>query len=630
MPGDLDRSPKVNWVERHGGLPSYVERIAKHLLAKGWPMSRAIATAISTTKKWCAAGEVHQWPGVQRINLGSRAEACKAAAQWEALKARARAAKAADGDLDDDVFAAELAEHIRWDNPDPESSAADEVAAPARKAADSMDLALAYAEIVKTAPQADGSLLVHGRATDDSLDLDQQRCDPEWLKKAMPEWFKIGNIREQHDPKRAAGKAIEHEAAEGGGHLITARIVDPVAKVKCEAGVYTGFSIGVKGPRIAKSADAPGGVITDGKIVEVSLVDRPCNPNATLTLVKAAEPGWTGKPEDLDEERGLVRCEEVAEKGADPAADTASADKSADTDADTSAGTEPAETPATSDDTPPAADTGTDTDAVKSTDTAPTEKAQSTALARPEFDAEAAKSLVADVLKADTATDIADAEKAIGIIGGLIASEAGDLVKNPGQTYDIRLLLDAVTALRAFIHCEQAEARRDARGPGYAEMAADAATEAAQADLAKTADPDPAADKGPGTGAEAADTTKTVDVDDSDRSADLVKALTAALGDDDNPLRKMFVSIVEVSTKAAAQSVSSLTERLEKVEQMATPGGPALRRTEADHKAARRSHLTEEAARWRSLEQAAEDPHLRAGYGLKAAQAETAVKALAL
>lgn len=27
----LDRSPKENWVDKAGGLPSYIERIAKHL-----------------------------------------------------------------------------------------------------------------------------------------------------------------------------------------------------------------------------------------------------------------------------------------------------------------------------------------------------------------------------------------------------------------------------------------------------------------------------------------------------------------------------------------------------------------------------------------------------------------------
>lgn len=141
--GALDRSPRKNWVERHGGLPSYVERIAKHLLAKGFPMSRAIATAISTTKRWCATGEIHQWPGVQRINLGSRAEACKAAAEWEALKARARAAKKTDDtELDDNALAELIAAQLDWGEPGP---------------------ATVHVPIVKTEVAEDGSLIVYGR-----------------------------------------------------------------------------------------------------------------------------------------------------------------------------------------------------------------------------------------------------------------------------------------------------------------------------------------------------------------------------------------------------------------------------------------------------------------------------------
>jgi hypothetical protein len=89
MPGALDWSPRQNWVDRVGGLPDYIERIALHLVAKGWDRSRAIATAVNAAKKWCATGEVYQWPGVQIINMGSRAEACAAVAEWEAKKAAA-------------------------------------------------------------------------------------------------------------------------------------------------------------------------------------------------------------------------------------------------------------------------------------------------------------------------------------------------------------------------------------------------------------------------------------------------------------------------------------------------------------------------------------------------------------
>ena len=74
-----------------------------------------------------------------------------------------------------------------------------------------MDFANSYAAIIKQEKQDDGSLLVYGKATDDSLDIDQQICDDVWLSSAMPEWFKTGgNIREQHS-SIAAGVAKEYE-----------------------------------------------------------------------------------------------------------------------------------------------------------------------------------------------------------------------------------------------------------------------------------------------------------------------------------------------------------------------------------------------------------------------------------
>lgn len=80
----------MNWVEETGGLPPYIKRIARHLKAKGMSESRAIAVAVNAAKRMCASGDVN-WPGVQRVNPGSRAEACAAVAEWERKKAQARA-----------------------------------------------------------------------------------------------------------------------------------------------------------------------------------------------------------------------------------------------------------------------------------------------------------------------------------------------------------------------------------------------------------------------------------------------------------------------------------------------------------------------------------------------------------
>jgi hypothetical protein len=163
-----------------------------------------------------------------------------------------------------------------------------------------MDLAHSYAKIIKQEKQEDGTLLVYGKATDDALDIDQQICDAGWLDRAMPEWFKTGgNIREQHS-NIAAGVAKELDS-KADGHYISALVVDPVSIKKVEAGVLKGFSIGIRSPRIVRDTKAANGRIIDGQIVEISLVDRPANPNAKLMLAKC------------DNELDLIKVEEYAE-----------------------------------------------------------------------------------------------------------------------------------------------------------------------------------------------------------------------------------------------------------------------------------------------------------------------------
>ena len=162
-------------------------------------------------------------------------------------------------------------------------------------------MATAYARIIKSELQADGTLMVYGKATDDSLDMDQQICDAAWLDRAMPDWFKTGgNIREQHS-NIAAGVAKEYEV-KTDGHYINALVVDPVSVKKVEAGVLKGFSIGIKSPRVVRDNKAANGRIIDGQIIEVSLVDRPANPNAKLMLAKS-----------VDGKESLMQVEELIE-----------------------------------------------------------------------------------------------------------------------------------------------------------------------------------------------------------------------------------------------------------------------------------------------------------------------------
>ena len=164
------------------------------------------------------------------------------------------------------------------------------------------DFATSYVNILKYDKNDDGTLTVYGKATSDDLDIDQQICDNDWLKKAMPEWFKSGgNIREQHS-SIAAGVATGYEE-KGDGYYVTAKVVDKNSILKVQHKVLKGFSIGIKGPRVIRDNKAANGRIVDGQIVELSLVDRPANPTCQLVLAKSVggESTLSAVPEELIE-----------------------------------------------------------------------------------------------------------------------------------------------------------------------------------------------------------------------------------------------------------------------------------------------------------------------------------------
>jgi len=177
-----------------------------------------------------------------------------------------------------------------------------------------LDITSAFARIIKQEKLEDGTLMVYGKATDDSIDIDQQICDGAWLDRAMPEWFKTGgNIREQHS-NIAAGVAKELNST-NDGHYISALVVDPVSVKKVETGVLKGFSIGIRAPRIVRDTKAANGRIVDGQIVEISLVDRPANPNAKLTLAKSDKGGTLERVEEFIEKEEETDYESINEGG---------------------------------------------------------------------------------------------------------------------------------------------------------------------------------------------------------------------------------------------------------------------------------------------------------------------------
>lgn len=159
------------------------------------------------------------------------------------------------------------------------------------------------ADVFKVDKTTDGDRMVHGKAAGPELDLDEQICDPAWLATALPDWMRWGNIRAMHQPI-AVGLGKNLTALDGGGWDLSAEIVDADAKMKLDKQIYKGFSIGIKGARVVPDANARKGRIVGGVIAEVSLVDRPCNPTAVLSLVKSA--GIATIPDDPESPELLV------------------------------------------------------------------------------------------------------------------------------------------------------------------------------------------------------------------------------------------------------------------------------------------------------------------------------------
>jgi hypothetical protein len=276
-----------------------------------------------------------------------------------------------------------------------------------------MSVTYAYAaEIVKSERDANGDLLVYGKATGPDLDLDGQICDPSWLKSAAPEWMTWGNVREMHQPI-AAGVGVELEAI-GEDWWLKSKCIDPGTAAKIDSGVLKGYSVGIKNPKVIKDALAPGGRIVGGTIVEISYVDRPCNPTAKMTICKSAPAGGDMQPVEAPE------TPEVGDAEAEPSSPGGAGDSPA----------------------APVADLGL--------------KRQGADMVRR------VRKLVPELATLDKAApdeDIVTARQACALIAQLIVSEAQDIADGaPRGSYQVGCLLDAVRSLEYFCEMESMEA----------------------------------------------------------------------------------------------------------------------------------------------------------------------------
>ena len=174
-------------------------------------------------------------------------------------------------------------------------------------------MAKLYAEIAKMEAQDDGTVKVWGYASSEAVDSDGEVIAAEAMKAAIPDYMKFGAVREMHG-SNAAGTAIEINVEDDGRTFFGAHIVDPVAVTKVKTGVYKGFSIGGS---VTARDELNKSQITGLKLTEISLVDRPANPDAVFTCFKADKPKDEEEATDKDDKPSDKSTEEEDENPKD-------------------------------------------------------------------------------------------------------------------------------------------------------------------------------------------------------------------------------------------------------------------------------------------------------------------------
>lgn len=120
--------------------------------------------------------------------------------------------------------------------------------------------------------------MVYGYCTSESLDSQGEVILKEAIIKAWDKYMEYANVREMHQPS-AVGVTKEYTHDENGT-FIGVKVVDDKAWKFVQEGVYKGFSIGGRVVKQKKN------IIEEIILSEISLVDRPANPDAKFSVTK--------------------------------------------------------------------------------------------------------------------------------------------------------------------------------------------------------------------------------------------------------------------------------------------------------------------------------------------------------
>jgi hypothetical protein len=158
---------------------------------------------------------------------------------------------------------------------------------------------LLFAAFSKVDEQDDGTLKVYGIASSESTDSAGEIVKATAMRAALPDYLTFGAVREMHQPI-AAGTAISCTVDDEGVTHLAAHVVDPASCLKVRTQVLKGFSIG---GRVTKRNALNKNVIEGIKLTEISLVDRPANPDALISLAKIDGSGKVALSKVLTEKK---------------------------------------------------------------------------------------------------------------------------------------------------------------------------------------------------------------------------------------------------------------------------------------------------------------------------------------
>jgi phage head maturation protease len=125
--------------------------------------------------------------------------------------------------------------------------------------------------------------MVWGYASTEAVDVAGETILKSAIEAALDDYLEFANLREMH--QLSAVGTTKEASVDDKGLYIGAKIVDDVAWGKVTSGVYKGFSVG--GKVLARDKDDRK-IITKILLTEISLVDRPSNPEARFDVYKAA------------------------------------------------------------------------------------------------------------------------------------------------------------------------------------------------------------------------------------------------------------------------------------------------------------------------------------------------------